>query len=168
MRYTGLGVHLKVRDIAKSRSFYEGLLGLVPMRGSGDDAFRATLPQSLPSRADDGLPGAPDHWCSITYEPSPSAELEIADGHPAVTDDAVFAGVVDGPKVSAMLHAESLVPLLRDRGVVPSYPVRRYAWGTIELVLRDPDGFLVVVIAPASDDELTAIRKFVPVEVVPN
>lgn len=163
MRYTGLGIHLKVRNITESRSFYEDALGLDPIRGAGTPEFRRSLPVSLASKPGDGLPGSPDTWNSVTYQPTPNAELEIGDGHPAVDSD-VFKRGVEGPKVSAMLHVDSLVPLMRDRGVHPTYPVRVYPWGSVEVVLKDPDGFVVVLIAPASDDELATLRAILPVE----
>lgn len=165
MNYTGLGIHLKVDDIAASRAFYEDVLGLAPTRAAGSDVFRKSLPPSLPSGADDGLPGSPDSWNSVTYEPSPSAPLEIGDGHPAVERPDVYREPVRGPKVSAMLHAESLLPLVRDRDVRPSYPVRVYPWGTVELVLKDPDDFVIVVIARATEPEVSALRQILPVEV---
>lgn len=168
VNYTGLGIHLKVHDVAASRAFYEGVLGLVPTRAAGSDEFRKTLPATLPPRRDDGLPGSPDAWNSVTYQPSPSAPLEISDGHPAVERPEVYREPVSGPKVSAMLHAESLVPLVRDRGARPSYPVRVYPWGTVELLLKDPDGFVVVVIAHATETEVSAIRQLVLVETYGN
>lgn len=162
MNYTGLGIHLKVADIAKSRDFYEGVLGLAPARASGSDDFRSTLPSSLPSRVNDGLPGSPDQWNSVTYQPSESAQLEIGDGHPAVALQ-VFLEAVESPKISAMLHAESLLPLVREGGVRPSYPLCVYPWGTVELTLRDPDGFVIVVIAPATEAEVSALAELLPV-----
>ncbi len=87
MEYTGLGIHLKVSDIAKSRSFYEETLGLDPIRAAGTPEFRRSLPESLTSDPDDGLPGSPDTWNSVTYRPTPNAEWEIGDGHPAVDSD---------------------------------------------------------------------------------
>ena len=42
LQFTGLGVHLKVKDIKVSREFYESL-GFKPVFGYGDEAFRATL-----------------------------------------------------------------------------------------------------------------------------
>lgn len=167
MQYTGLGMHIKVRDVAASRSFYEDRLGLAPVFGYGDDEFRATLPTDIPSILNDGLPGAPERYRGVTYEPTPTSPLEIADGHIAVPRDerrSVYESAVDGPKVSAMLRAESLVPLIRDKGIVPSFPVRHYYWGTIELALKDPDGFVIIVIAPFSEAELSALGELIDVE----
>ncbi len=41
--FSGIGIHLKVKDIKVSREFYEKL-GFTPIFGYGDDEFRATLP----------------------------------------------------------------------------------------------------------------------------
>lgn len=148
-----------------SRRFYEDLLGMTPARASGNSAFRRTLPPTLPSSNDDGLPGSPDLWNSISYKPCPKTEIELADSHPAVPERSVFEADIEGPKISAMVHVQSLVPLIVDRGVRPSYPLRVYPWGSVEAALKDPDGFVVVVIAPATDVELSTLRSCVDVEV---
>ena len=166
MRYTGLGIHIKVAHIEKSRDFYENLLGLVPVFGYGDETFRRTLPNHIASVSGDGLPGAPESYRGVTYELSPQSPLEIADGHIAVTDAAVFSNAVDGPKVSAMVRVESLIPLVRDKALRPSFPVRQYYWGTIEIAIKDPDGFVLVLIAPYSDAEFATLREHVDIEVV--
>lgn len=164
MEFTGVGVHLKVQDIAASRRFYEQVIGMVPARASGSPEFRSTLPAGFAPH-DDGLPGSPDRWNSISYKPCPNTEIELSDSHPAVPDRSVFESEIETPKISAMLHVESLLPLIRDRGARPSYPVRTYPWGSVEAVLKDPDGFVVVVIARSTDTELQALREILDVEV---
>lgn len=166
MEFTGVGVHLKVHDITASRHFYEQVLGMVPARASGSPEFRSTLPVGLAPQ-DDGLPGSPDRWNSISYKPCPNTEIELADSHPAVPERSVFESEIQTPKISAMLHVESLLPLIRDRGVRPTYPLRAYPWGSVEAVLKDPDGFVVVLIAASTDPELQALRDIVEVEVFP-
>jgi catechol 2,3-dioxygenase-like lactoylglutathione lyase family enzyme len=166
MRYNGLGIHIKVADIAKSRDFYEGLLDLKPVFGYGDTDFRRSLPDTIPSVLNDGLPGAPERYRGVTYEPTPQSPLEIADGHIAVPDRSVFTSPVPSPKVSAMLRVESLVPVIVGKGLRPSFPVRHYYWGTVEAAVKDPDGFVLILIAPHSDAEVSALREVVDVEVV--
>ncbi len=166
LQCTGLGIHLKVRDINASRKFYEGTLGFVPVFGYGDDEFRASLPKGIPSALNDGLPGAPEKYRGVTYEPTPDAPFEIADGHIAVTDHSVFKDPISSPKISAMVRVKSLVPLIGQLGVRPSFPVRHYYWGTVEAVVRDPDGFVLVIIAPHSDGEVEKLREFVTVETI--
>lgn len=166
LQCTGLGTHLKVRDIAASRKFYEGTLGFVPVFGYGDDEFRSTLPKEIPSALNDGLPGAPEKYRGVTYEPTPDAPFEIADGHIAVPDRQVFENDISSPKISAMVRVKSLLPLIGSLGVRPTFPVRHYYWGTVEAVVRDPDGFVLVIIAPHSDGEVEKLREFVEVETV--
>jgi catechol 2,3-dioxygenase-like lactoylglutathione lyase family enzyme len=153
----GLGIHIKVADFDKSRAFYEAL-GFRPVFAYGSEEFRQSLPSELPS--------AFEHYRGMSFAIGNSAELEIAEGHIAVADSDVFRQTITSPKVSAMVKVESLVPLLQ--GGVPSisYPVRRYYWNTVEAAFRDPDGFVLVFIAPFSDSELEAVKGLVPVETV--
>jgi hypothetical protein len=44
---TGMGVHLKVSSIEKSRKFYEQTLELTPIFAYGDDKFLATIPSGV-------------------------------------------------------------------------------------------------------------------------
>ncbi|MDQ1290184.1 MAG: hypothetical protein QG622_3750 [Actinomycetota bacterium] len=154
---TSFGIHLKVADITRSRYFYE-LLGLVPHFGFGDEDFRTALPP--------GCGFSPEVYRGVIYKIGDSAELEIAEGHVSVKPE-VFSERVSSPKCSAMLRVDSIVPVLATGGVEPIAPVRRYYWGSIELVLRDPDGFVVVVISPDSPGELDAVSRFGDVEWVP-
>lgn len=165
--HSGTGIHIKVKDIAASRKFYEDLLDLVPVFGYGDEQFRATLPSEIPSVTNDGLPGAPERYRGITYEPTPQSPIEIAEGHIAVSDPAVFSEPVTSSKISAMMRVASLLPLVREKSLRPAFPVRHYYWGTLEIAIKDPDGFVLVIIAPFSEGELEELRKFIDVEAVP-
>src|SRR5688572_6638187 len=151
----GLGIHLKVADISKSREFYESL-GFKPVFGYGDDEYRKTLPE--------GCPSAPERYHGVTYKIAEGVNLEVADGHIAVTKPEVFTEKITSPKVSAMVNVESLVPLFENSNVKVTFPVRHYYWGTIEAALRDPDGFVLVFIAPHSEEELAKLSKLVEVE----
>ncbi len=153
----GLGAHIKVADLDVSRKFYESL-GFIPVFAYGDDAFRATLPKNVGS--------APEKYRGMTFKISDSANLEIAEGHIAVKDLSVFKEKITSPKVSAMVQVESLVPLFENPQVNITFPVRHYYWGTLEAAFRDPDGFVLVFIAPHSDAEVEKVRKFAEVEEV--
>lgn len=166
LEYEGAGIHIKVADIKKSRAFYEAVLDLTPVFGYGDQAFRRTLPQGIPSIVGDGLPGAPEKYNGVTYEPTPHSPIEIAEGHIAVSDRAVFTEPVKGPKISAMLRVKSLMPIISGKGIRPKFPVRHYYWGTIEIALKDPDGFVLILIAPYSQAEFDALARLVPIETV--
>jgi hypothetical protein len=157
MTMTSFGIHHKVADIAASRLFYEGL-GLTPHFGFGDEEFRASLPE--------GCGFSPEVYRGVIYKIGNSAELEIAEGHVCVGPE-VFTEQITSSKCSAMLRVASLVPLLEAGGLDPIVPVRRFYWGSIEIVLRDPDGFIIVVISPDSPEELAAVRRLRDVEWVP-
>lgn len=155
---TGFGVHLKVNDIAASRAFYEGYLTLKPVFAYGDAAFLATIPEETAT--------APEKYHGVTYEIPGGAKIEIADGHIAVPDASVFSTPINSPKLSAMLNVTSLAKLLQSSEIRPSSSVKKYYWGTLEMVLRDPDGWVIVLIAPYSDDEQAAIEEYVKVDTI--
>lgn len=155
MTITGLGTHIKVADIEKSRKFYESV-GFIPVFAYGDDAFRASLP--------DGLASAPERYRGMTFKVGENAELEIAEGHIAVKDKSVFKEVIKTPKVSAMVRVKSVVPLFSNKLIDIKVPVRHYYWGSIEVVFRDPDGYVLVFIAPYSEEEEKQVSKFTKIE----
>jgi len=156
LSFTGLGLHIKVKDIERSRRFYESL-GFKPIFGYGDDAFRATLPE--------GCASAPERYRGVTYGLREGVDLEIAEGHIAVKPE-VFSEVIASAKISGMIKVASILPVLESKEVEIKFPVRRYYWGTIEVALRDPDGFVLVFIAPDSEEEYAAVSALVPVETV--
>lgn len=156
-KITSFGTHLKVANIVTSRTFYESL-GFIPVFAYGDDDFRASFPA--------GVASAPEHYRGMTFAVSDSAQLEIAEGHVAIEDKSVFGLKIHTPKISAMVRVESLLPLFSNPNVTITFPVRQYYWGTIEAAFRDPDGYVLVFIAPYSDEEKAAIEKIVPVEEV--
>jgi catechol 2,3-dioxygenase-like lactoylglutathione lyase family enzyme len=153
---TALGIHIKVVSIEASREFYENYLGLVPTFAYGNAEFLATVPDSA-TKVDEIYQG-------VTYEISPSTKLELADGHIAVKDQSVFAGRITSPKVSAMISVESLIPLLEGSDRRPNSSAKHYYWGTVEMVVRDPDGWVIVLIAPYSEEEVEGVSKYVAVE----
>lgn len=154
---TEFGIHLKVADIMKSRAFYESL-GFQPVFAYGDDEFRATLPA--------GLQSAPERYRGITYKIGDSAHLEIADGHVAVPAREVYQEKISSPKISAMVRVKSLLPLFNNPLVNIKVPVRHYYWGTIEAVFRDPDGFVLVLIAPFTQQELQELSRITTIQVI--
>lgn len=151
----GLGTHIKVADIEKSREFYESL-GFKPVFGYGDVNFTDSLPE--------GVGSAPEKYRGMTFEISDSSNLEIAEGHIAVNDQDIFKTKISTPKVSAMVKVKSLVPLFTNKLVDIKFPVRKYYWGTIEVAFRDPDGYVLVFITPFTEKELVDISKFKEVE----
>lgn len=156
LQLQSLGIHLKVANIATSRAFYESL-GFKPVFGYGDEAFRATLPQDCPS--------APETYRGVTYQLPDGGSFEIADGHIAVKPE-TFPITIHTAKISAMIKVSSLLPLITHPTIVITYPVRHYYWNTIEAVVRDPDGFVLVFITPFSDHEMDALSPHVTIETI--
>ena len=154
--FTGIGIHIKVKDIAASRKFYE-TIGFTPVFGYGSETFRKTLPE--------GCPSAPEKYQGVTYKLTNGAELEVADGHLAAKPE-VFSETITSGKISAMIRVESVVPLIEAYKEQIKFPVRHYYWNSIEVALRDPDGFVLVFIAPFSDKELADVKKLVDVETI--
>ncbi len=156
LEFAGIGIHLKVKDIQVSRDFYEKL-GFMPAFGYGSEEFRATLPQ--------GCPSAPEKYQGVMYKLADGAEYEIADGHIAAKP-VVFGETVTSGKISAMIRVKSIVPVIeayKDRIV---FPVRKYYWGSVEVALRDPDGLVLVFIAPYTEEELARVSKLIHVEII--
>ncbi|HSX14887.1 MAG TPA: VOC family protein [Candidatus Saccharimonadales bacterium] len=156
LKFTGIGIHIKVKDITASRKFYEAL-GFSPIFGYGSDDFRKTLPK--------GCPSAPEKYQGVTYRLANGAELEIADGHIAAKPN-VFQEKITSGKISAMIKVESIVPVIQEYRDRIKFPVRHYYWNSIEVALRDPDGFVLVFIAPFSETELGKVSKIIEVETV--
>src|SRR5437588_9602927 len=99
---SGLGIHLKVADIYRSRAFYESL-GFSPIVAFGDSKFCSQFPPSVRT--------VREKMNGVIYRVGENAELEIADAHPAIPDTNIFQAPVESPKVSAMVRVKSLVPL---------------------------------------------------------
>ncbi len=156
-KITDFGIHLKVSNFERSREFYESL-GFKPVFAYGDGKFRKSLPK--------GVPSAPEKYRGMTFKVGENANLEIAEGHIAVKDKKVFKEKIKSPKVSTMVKVQSLVPLFSNKLVNLKFPVRHYYWGTIEAAFRDPDGFVLVFIAPYSEKEFKRISKYTKIEIV--
>ncbi|MBI2592819.1 MAG: hypothetical protein HYW37_01485 [Candidatus Colwellbacteria bacterium] len=63
-----------------------------------------------------------------------------------------------------MVNVDSLLPLFSNPLITIKFPVRHYYWNTIEAAFRDPDGFVLVFIAPYSEQEFKAISRFAKIE----
>jgi catechol 2,3-dioxygenase-like lactoylglutathione lyase family enzyme len=157
LKITGFGTHIKVADMAKSREFYVSL-GFIPVFAYGSEEFRASLPE--------GLASAPEKYQGMTFNIGESGVLEIAEDHIAIKDKNVSKEVITSPKVSAMVKVESVTPLFTNPLVNIKFPVRHYYWGTIEVALRDPDGYVLLFIAPYSEEEYERVSKYTKVETI--
>ncbi len=124
-----------------------------------------TVTMNLEPHYRGGVPSAPEKYRGVTYKLKDGADLEIADGHLAVKPED-FQEEIRSAKISGMIKVESIVPAIEYYKDRIKFPVRKYYWGSIEVVLRDPDGFVLVFIAPYSDEELERVSKLVEVETI--
>jgi len=130
---TSIGTHIKVKDIAKSRAFYEGFGFPVIFEYGPDKEVK-------------------EEYSGVTFAVG-TAKLEIADGHRAVKAE-TFLEEVRSSKISLMVEVESLADIVARAekvGLSPTTPVRHYYWGKLEVVYRDPDGVIVVFTQPYNE-----------------
>ncbi|MBL8014853.1 MAG: VOC family protein [Candidatus Doudnabacteria bacterium] len=134
--YMKLGTHLKVKDFFKSLDFYLKL-GFKPVFAYGDEQYLAKYAQNIPHAA--------ERYRGMTFEIG-GGPFEIADGHVAVKPD-VFKLRIESSKVSAMIDVDSIekiINICERNGFEIAKGRVKYPWGTEELVVRDPDGFIIV------------------------
>lgn len=135
---TKFGIHIKVSDFEKSYKFYKNL-GFRPIFAYGSKDFLDKLDKSIPT--------APEKYNGIVFELS-NCLFEIADGHLAVKPK-VFKKLIKNSKISAMLHVDSLAEIINiceKHDIKIAVSPRKFPWGTTELVIKDPDGFVLVFI----------------------
>ena len=135
-----IGVHIKVRDFEKSVGFYKAL------------GFRSVFEYG-PSK------DVVEDYSGMVFDVG-GAMLEIADGHRAVKPE-VFKETVLSSKISLMIEVESLKNILEDCSkayIDIAVQPRHYYWGKLELVIKDPDGTVLVFWMPYNEDEAKAIK----------
>lgn len=135
-----IGVHIKVSNFKRSTEFYENL-GFQKVFEYGPDKK------------------VKEKYNGVTYEHG-GAKLELADGHVAV-DGATFKEKVQSSKMSLMIQVDSIQNVLnkcRIHNIPLAVGPRHYYWGTLETVVKDPDGVVLVFIAPYSQKEARMIR----------
>lgn len=130
-----IGIHIKVKDFKKSKAFYEAL-GFEKVFEYGPDKT------------------VKEKYSGIVFEHN-NGKLEIADGHIAVKQR-TFEETVQSSKLSLMISVESINDIINrcNKAGIPLavYP-RHYYWGTLEVVIKDPDGVVLVFICPYSKAE---------------
>ena len=151
-----LGIHLKVADFDKSKEFYDSL-GLEPVFAYGPEEYLKSLPE--------GLATAPEKYRGIEYKAG-NADIEISEDHVGIAKKETFQEEIKSAKVSAMINVDTLTPLFSNPLVDIKFPVRHYYWNTIEVAFRDPDGFVLVFIAPYSEEEFKKVSELADIEVV--
>ncbi len=136
----GVGTHIKVSNFKKSLDFYEAL------------GFKKVFEYGPGKKVKEGFHGA-------VFEHG-GCKLEIADGHRAVKPQ-VFKEKVKSSKISLMINVDSLkktIDLCQKAKIPLAVKPRHYYWGTLELVVKDPDGVVLVFIAPYSKKEAAQIK----------
>jgi catechol 2,3-dioxygenase-like lactoylglutathione lyase family enzyme len=142
-----IGTHIKVSNFAESRAFYLAL-GFQP------------LYEYAPTREVTATSGPEEGSLIIFATEDGTALLEIGDSHPAIKPE-VFKERVLSSKVSLMVHVETLEEIIeraeKAKIAIAKAPVN-FEWGTTELVIQDPDGFVVVFITQTTE----AYKKLYP------
>ncbi len=136
----GVGTHIKVSDFKKSLNFYEAL------------GFKRVFEYGPNKKVKEDFHGA-------VFEHG-GCKLEIADGHRAVKPQ-VFKEKVKSSKISLMINVDSLkriISLCQKAKIPLTVKPRHYYWGTLELVVKDPDGVILVFIAPYTKKEAAQIK----------
>ena len=139
-KFTGFGVHIKAKDFHKSVKFYQNL-GLKKVFEYGPDKQ------------------IKEDYNGMVFDTG-FGKIEIADGHPAVKPN-VFKQTVASSKISFMINVDSLSKVLikaKKAGIQLAVDPRHYYWGTLETVIKDPDGVVIVLVAPYSEQEAKKIN----------
>lgn len=147
----GIGVHIKVANFTKSKAFYEALGFRKAFEYGPDKAFQ--------KNTQGGLVEAPEKYRGMVFIHG-GGKLEIADGHRAVKP-AVFKERVSTSKLSLMINVERISDLIArcKKATIPlAVGPRHYYWGTLEVVVKDPDGVVLVFIAPYSREEAKKVH----------
>lgn len=136
----GIGIHINAKDFQKSSEFYKNL------------GFKKVFEYGPGKKAKEDYNG-------MIFEHA-GGKLEIADGHRAVKSD-VFQESIKSSKMSLMISVDSIVEIIH-RCKIHDIPLavgpRHYYWGTLEVVVKDPDGVVVVFVAPYSKKEAKEVK----------
>lgn len=139
MKIKKLGVHIKVKNIKVSYPFYKSF-GLIGVFVYGDKDWLNEVKEDF-----NNIGTADEKYNGITFELGNSL-LEIANGHVAVKKE-TFMERISSSKVSAMIDVDSVdevVELCKKNKYEIAVGIKEYPWGTKEVVIRDPDGFILV------------------------
>lgn len=150
MRTRGVGIHIKVANFERSKRFYEDL-GLKKVFEYG--------PKKILQKDEHGIVSVPEDYNGVTFQYG-DFKLEVADDHRAVKS-AVFKEKIPSSKVSIMIYVEKIsevVEQCKKTNIPLAVGPRHYYWGTLEVVVKDPDGFVIVFIAPYTKEEAKEIN----------
>lgn len=151
MIITSIGTHIKVSNFVKSKAFYEAL-GFKKVFEYGPD-------KTFEKDAKGNLISATESYHGATFQHG-GCKLEIADGHRAVKPE-VFQEHIASSKISLMITINSMSEFIntcQKANISLAVNPRHYYWGTLEAVVKDPDGVVLVFIAPYSEEEAKKIN----------
>lgn len=137
MKVNSFGIHIKCADLQRSMRFYSSF-GFKPVFAYGSDEHLSKF---------DCIPTAPEKYNGVVLQIGGSM-VELADGHMAVKKE-IFKYQMPNSKVSAMVSVDSIDEILRiakENNIPIAVSPRIFPWGTKELVIKDPDGFVLVFI----------------------
>jgi len=143
MKVNKFGIHIKVSNFDKSYKFYK--------KFNFKELF-AYGPKSFINKIDKKIPTAKEKYRGLVFELG-SSLFELAEGHIAVKPS-VFKEDIKSSKISAMIHIDkidNLIKICSRENIKISVPERIFPWGTKELVIKDPDGFVLVFIEKLSN-----------------
>lgn len=135
-----MGVHIKVKNFKKSFAFYEAL------------GFKKIFEYG-PSKS------ALEDYGGVVFEHG-GAKLEIADGHRAVKS-LVFKESMPSSKISLMINVSDISEIIMNAnkaGIPIAVGPRHYYRGTLEVVIKDPDGVVLVFISPYSKESAKKLK----------
>jgi len=135
-----LGIHIKVKDFNKSKAFYDAL-GLKSVFSYGPDQK------------------VKEEYSGIVYDIH-GTSLEIANGHRAVKSE-VFSQSITSSKISLMIKVDNLPDIIArcSKNHIPIVVTpRHYYWETLEMVIKDPDGTVIVFISPYSQTQAQLVQ----------
>jgi len=125
-----IGVHIKVKNFHKSFGFYNAL------------GFNKVFEYGPGKKVEEDYNGA-------VFEHG-GGKIEIADGHRAVKRS-VFKKSMQSSKISLMINVSDISKIMvkaKKAGISLSLGPRHYYWGTLEIVIKDPDGVVLVFVSP--------------------
>lgn len=140
-----IGIHIKVKDFQKSLDFYNSL-GFTKVFEYGPDKQIT------------------EDYNGTVFEHNNCA-VEIADGHRAVKEE-VFQQPIESSKISLMITVDDLGEIINrceQNNIEITVGPRHFYWGTIELVIKDPDGTVLVFIqryTPEAAEKLKVDKNF--------
>lgn len=139
MSINTIGVHIKASNFARSERFYKNL------------GFKKVFEYGPDKKVKEDYSGA-------VFEHG-NCKLEIASGHRAVRPG-IFKERVISSKISLMINVgrlSTIVKLCKKHRIKISVKPRHYYWGTLEMVVKDPDGVVLVFIAKYDKNEAKLI-----------